>query len=257
MTSDSGGTVMTTDGPVPSGELGLTSCHEHVLMNMAAWPQPEDELGRAFARLPVTIETIGALRRDSWSLNYDNYVLDDVDVAVDELTKFRDAGGGTIVDLTTRGLSPQPEKLRHIAQLAGINIVAGCGHYIASMHEPEVARASVETLAAQLLNEIRDGIGGSTVRPGIIGELGTSEVIEESEARVLRAAAMAHAETGLAINVHTYPWGRTGIEVAKLLISEHVDPNRIVISHLDNAPIDLNYHKELAALGVWVEYDGF
>jgi phosphotriesterase-related protein len=226
-------------------------------MNMAGWPTPGDETAQQFARLPVTIETIGALRRDSWSLNYDNYVLDDADLAVNELSKFKAAGGSTIVDLTTSGLQPQPERLRAIARASDVNIVVGCGHYIASMQTPEIASATVEDLAANLMDEVRNGVAGSSVRPGIIGELGTSEVIEDSELRVLRAAAIAQRDTGLAINVHTYPWGRTGIEVADILLGEGVCAHKIVISHLDNAPIDIEYHKQLGRSGVWLEYDGF
>jgi phosphotriesterase-related protein len=257
MSASEEGYVMTTGGPLAPGELGLTSCHEHILMNMAAWPAEEDDDALAFARLPVSIETIGALRRDSWTLNYDNYTLDEIDVAVNELAAFHAAGGRTIVDLTTQGLEPRPEEVRDIAARAGVNVVLGCGYYIASMHPRFVKELDIPALAAAMVDEIQHGVAGSHVRPGIIGELGTSEQIEPAEAKVLAAAARASHETGLAINVHTYPWGTNGIDAARLLIEEGVAPDRIVISHLDNAPIDLDYHLALGDLGVWLEYDGF
>jgi phosphotriesterase-related protein len=227
-------------------------------MDMAAWPsQPQTDAERAFAEVPVDLSSVGMLRRDSWSLNYDNYRLGDATVAIDELARYRAAGGRSIVDLTNTGLSPDPVALRETARAADVQLIAGCGLYIQGMHPRWVANKSVEQIAELMVSDVRNGIAGTDVRAGIIGEIGTSETIHPDEEKVLRAAARAQRITGAAINVHTYPWARQGLDAATILDSEGADLRRVVISHLDNALLDLEYHRALAERGVYLEYDGF
>ena len=58
---------------------------------------------------------------------------------------------------------------------------------------------------------------------------------------MLRSSAWAAVETGATINCHIDPPGAHGIEVAELLIREGADPQRIVLSHMDER-LDLDYH---------------
>ena len=79
------------------------------------------------------------------------------------------------------------------------------------IHAPWVAAAtSDDELADRLLAEIRDGIDDTGIRPGIYGEIGTSDPVAPAERRVLRAVAAAAAASGLAISVHVHPWGHEG-----------------------------------------------
>jgi phosphotriesterase-related protein len=243
---------------MPPEEAGLVSSHEHVLMDMSGGPSPAaDPEQEAFAEMAVSIENLGLLRRNTWRLNRDNYRLDDIPTAEEEVRRFGQAGGGTLVDLTTEGLHPRPAQLRDIARSTGVRIVAGCGFYVASMLPAGIREASIARIAELLAAQVFSGLGGSDVRPGIIGELGTSDVVDEVEWRVLRAAAIVQRQSGLAIVVHTYPWSSNGAAIADLLIDEGVDKSRIVIAHLDNAPIDIDEHLSIASRGVYVSYDGF
>lgn len=251
------GTVVTVDGPIDPALVGLTSIHEHLLMDMTGWPRAPDEGDDGFANLPVTLESIGRLRRDTWRLNLDNYRLDDPALAAQELSAFRIAGGGTVVDQTTLGLAPRPLELRRIAREADVHVVAGCGTYLAALLPAPVRSMRASTLAGWLLDQVTLGLDGTDVRPGLIGELGTSEQVEPVEWRALDAAAEVQQRTGLAVSVHTHPWARHGVAIARRLLDRGVPPGRIVIGHLDNAPIDAPYHMELAAMGVWLAYDGF
>lgn len=252
------GSIVTVDGPIAPQEAGLTSSHEHVLMDMNGWPASEaDGDLEAFAAMPVTIENLGQLRRNTWRLNRENYRLDDVAVAREEVRRFGRAGGGTLVDLTTTGLSPQPLELRSIARATGVRIVAGCGFYLASMLPARTRGASIDQIVESMTRQVFSGLDGSDVRPGIIGELGTSEVIDDFEWRMLRAAAVVQRRSGLAIVVHTYPWGSNALAIADLLIADGVPASRVVIAHRDHAPIDIDEHLALASRGVYVSYDGF
>ena len=51
-------------------------------------------------------------------------------------------------------------------------------------------------LAAVMIDEVRHGVGGTGVRPGIIGEICTDRwCISAAEERSFRAAARTHLET--------------------------------------------------------------
>jgi phosphotriesterase-related protein len=71
----------------------------------------------------------------------------------------------------------------------------------------------------------------------------------------LRAAARAAKETGLPIITHT-EGGTMGPEQAALLISEGVDPKRIMIGHMCGNP-SLQYQMSVLDQGVNIAFDRF
>lgn len=122
---------------------------------------------------------------------------------------------------------------------------------------------SEQALAQELLREIEDGIGETGVRPGIIGEIGTSHPIDPLEQKMLRAAAKAQLASGLAITVHVHPPGRRGHEVLDILVGAGVAPDRIILDHIDaslaHRDIEfaqaVDYIASLADRGCYVEFD--
>ena len=72
----------------------------------------------------------------------------------------------------------------------------------------------------------------------------------------LIASAIAFKKTGAPVYVHTYPWGRGGLQAARILIEHGVDPAKIVICHLDVEP-DIELMKEVLSTGVFLEFDDF
>ena len=107
---------------------------------------------------------------------------------------------------------------------------------------------------AAMLKEIREGVGETGIHPGVIGEIGTSEILYPMEQRALLAAANVSLETGFPVYVHTYPWSRAGIEAIDLLLNQGVKPRSICICHLD---VCFNEGTIFRALdrGVYVEFD--
>ena len=77
----------------------------------------------------------------------DNLVLDDLDLAVEEIAMFQAAGGRTVVDCTSVGIHRDPRRLLAIAQRTGLNVIAGCGYYTQDTHPPEMTRWSIDTIA--------------------------------------------------------------------------------------------------------------
>jgi phosphotriesterase-related protein len=246
--------VQTVLGPIDPAELGITLAHEHLWMDstplLAVHGYPTTALGPWDA-------AIAAEARWNPGAHPDNYRLTDVDAAVEELEPYVHAGGRSIVELTPPSLGRDPRRVREIAQRAGIHVVLGAGHYLEQVHEPWVAAASETAIARRLIAEVRDGVSDTGIRPGVFGEIGTSDPVRPGEAHVLRAVAAASAETGLAISVHLHPWGHEGAAVLDILVAAGADPERVILGHLNTAidePADL---RALADQGATLGFDLF
>lgn len=248
--------VITVLGSVAREELGIILPHEHVFINLLnQFKEPSDPQKQTLSREPITLANYGFLRRNPYAIR-ENLIIDDPDLAVEELGYFKMLGGRTVVDCTSVGINRSPELLRNVARQTGLNIVAGCGYYTQDTHPADMPRRSFEDLAEEMTRELTEGIGRTGVRAGVIGEIGAGSPIHPDELKNLRAAALAHKQTHAPLQIHTYPWGRTGIEISDLLISLGVGPDRIVICHID-VVFDLDYLRALLQRGVYVEFDNF
>jgi predicted metal-dependent phosphotriesterase family hydrolase len=215
--------VMTVLGPVPARQLGVTLPHEHVF-----------------------IDLVREYRGDG--------LLNDHALAVEELAAFAEAGGRTVVDCTSLGLGRDPEALARVARETGLNVVMGCGWYRDPYLPDELDQQPVEALAELVVRDIEEGVAGTGIRAGIIGEVGADRwYVSAREERSFRAAARAHHRTGLTITTHAARWP-VGLPQLDLLAEERVDPRRVVVGHCDMVP-DPDYHLALARRGAWVQFD--
>lgn len=248
------GLAHTVLGPIPAAKLGVTLPHEHLIVSTDCWFQaPTSADGEKFAAAPILLRNLGRIRRTPFQ-NLTNLQLNDPALAMRELRQFRQGGGSTIVELSLPGIGRDLSMLEAISRRTKVNIVAGTGYYVAATHPPEVSRMTEDQIAEFMVGELRPATGG--IPAGVIGEIGTSQPITAAERTVLRAAAKAHKRTGAPISIHALPPGRTGLEALILLEEQGVDPGRVVISHMDTE-IDLDYHREVARHGAYVEYDLF
>ena len=220
--------VMTVSGPIPPERIGFTLPHEHTGIQL--WHVPD--------------------RWDYWELTPVELTL------TDELSDFRRRGGSTLVDLTLPGVGRDPERLRQLATRTGVQIVMGCGWYRGAYYpaEARIDRRSVDDLAAELIAEFREGVSGTGVRPGIIGEIGTDNPwVSALEERVHRAAARASIATGMTISTHGV-LSPVGAAQLRIFEEEGVDPGRVVIGHADSYPV-LDHYLALLDRGANLEFD--
>jgi phosphotriesterase-related protein len=250
--------AMTVRGPISPEELGATMPHEHVLFDFTVWYQPPKAGGPKIGAGPVQLSEFGALFRNPF-LSRDNLFVNDVEQQIEELNDFKKAGGATIVDVTNVGIGRDPLALRRISEATGLNIVMGCGFYVNDCHPSYVSEMGIDQLADIMVKEIDEGVDGTGIRPGIIGEIGTSDPITDCEEKVVRAAARAQLRTGLPMNIHPFMWSRAGLRALDFLKEEGVDLRRVVMSHMDehtiNGKIDLERGRIAAASGAFIEYD--
>ncbi len=246
--------VKTVTGSLDRQQLGVVTTHEHVLLDLTAFyqelpvPGVEDP-----ATQKVEMWNLGILSRDCYALK-DNLLLDNVQTAIEELTYFKKAGGNTVVDASLPGIGREPKKLAYIAEQTGLEIIMGTGYYVGETHPEALQSMTEEEIAATMVKELTEGVDG--VCAGYIGEIGISEIFDDKERRVLRAAAIAQKQTGVAINVHINPWTVNGLEAADILLDAGVKPEKICISHIDVENRE-EYIYALLKKGVFVEFDNF
>jgi len=248
--------VMTVTGRVQADSLGWVLPHEHAFIDLRSLVPAVNEISRKkLAQERVSLANFGKLMRNPYAV-LDNAVIDNEEVVRYELTKFKQAGGKTFVDLTLRDIGRDPALLAGLARELDINIVAGCGYYINKSHPGDMDGKTVEDIAEEILDEINHGMDGTTIKAGVIGEIGTSEIIYPNEKKTLIAAAIAQKETGLGLHVHTDLYEANGFEVVNILTGHGASVNKICINHID-VDIRMGYLRGLLDLGVYIEFDNF
>ena len=216
--------IQGVNGPITPSELGFTLMHEHLQIDLYG----------VFKNLDV--------------------LLNDEALAIAELAPFTATGGRSVVDVTNNGMRRNPEAVRRIAEAAGINVVMGCGWYLQAAYDDSVERTRTNDLAEQMVRDLTEGIDGTNVRAGIIGEIGTDDkYVKPAEERVFRAAARAHKRTGAAVTTHAMGY-QVGLDQLDLLEEEGADLRRVVVGHCDHL-LDIDYHEAILRRGAYVEYD--
>lgn len=219
--------VMTVRGEMPVEQLGVTQMHEHVLLNT-----------------------------DFWGNDY-NLRMDDVEVAVGELTHFRNAGGQTMLDLTCEGIGRDVRGLKTVSERTGVNIIAATGFYLECSWPEYVRHESADQLARRMIRDVREGIDGTEIRAGILAEIATEYgrgKMSALEEKVFTAVAYAQRETGLPVSTHCWA-GELAFAQIDVLTRNGVPPNKIIIGHLAVDPAATERVFAVAEKGVYLGID--
>ena len=251
------GKAQTVLGPVAGDAMGITLPHEHLLIDfkvMFKEPEAAADKGRALA--PVSMANLGWVRQN-FSSNLDNLRLLDEDVARDEALLFKQAGGQTMVDPTSGGLSRDPEALARVARSTGLHIVMGAGYYVQAAHPPALSQRGVDDIAREIVGDITTGVGTSGVRAGLIGEIGCTWPWTDGEKKVVRAAVAAQRETGAPLMIHPGRSPRAPMQILELVEKEGGNLKRTIMCHIERTIADRRHLMDLAATGCYLEYDLF
>lgn len=179
--------------------------------------------------------------------------LDDFEATVSEFKRLARHGVSRIVDQTNRGMGRDVAYTCRVAEAAGLTITHATGWYKEPFLPKECYELDEKALCDIMVRELTQGIANTGVRASIIGEIGTSKDITDPEAKIFRAASMAHAETGAPICTHT-TLGTRGQEQLDIFKQYHVDLSRVVLSHIDLSA-DLDYMRRLLDQGVNIAFD--
>lgn len=108
-----------------------------------------------------------------------------------------------------------------------------------------------------MVKELTEGVGDTSVKCGVIGEIGCSWPLEPTEKRSLLAAATAQTSTGAPLIIHPGRNESSPMEIVRILQEAGADIKKTVMSHLDRTIFDREKLLELAATGIYLEYDFF
>lgn len=203
---------------------GYTLMHEHVTIDLSGVKKDLD------CRLDTKAETI------------------------DEFKTLYEMGVRNILEVTNLGMGRNVSYISDVSRESGIDIKVCTGFYKEPFLPDYVYTSSVEELAELMEKELTEGIEDTGIKASAIGEVGTSKgEMTEMEKKVFDAAALAALKTGRPITTHT-TLGTLGADQADFLISKGIDPDRIVIGHMDLSK-DIPLILDLLSRGVNIGFD--
>jgi len=218
--------VRTVLGDISPEALGVTYMHEHLII--------ESEI----------------VKKD-----YEHIYLPSTEYAIAEVLLCKKAGVQSMVDCMPTGSGRNPQKLRKISELTGINIIATTGlhHDRYYRKDDEIEKLSSSQLGQIFINEIENGMDDTEIKAGIIKVVTSGSEIKDREIKLFEAAAFAHDKTGTPIISHC-EHGKGAVEQIQLFTKLGIKLNRVTLSHTDKEN-DHGYHRELLSSGINVEYD--
>ncbi|XOV91075.1 MAG: phosphotriesterase [Bacteroidota bacterium] len=223
--------IQTVNGPISVDSMGVTLIHEHVFLDWS----PEADYD------PMKWNNEEAFH---FILPY--------------LKEMKAAGVKTFLECTPAYLGRNPKLLKRLSDETGLNILTNTGFYAARdyQHIPEFAyKISPEGLAQVWIKEFENGIEETGIKPGFIkiGLNYNKDSLASIEEKIVRAAAITHANTGLTIVAHS---GKEHIAnfCLEILQEQGVKPEAFVWTHAQNDSNEA--HVNIARKGAWVSLDG-
>ena len=222
--------VVTATGWMDASEMSLTLPHEHVLVDFIG----ADSI------------TAGRYNQDSAFNKILPYVIE-----------FKNAGGKTIVECTPAYLGRDPGLLKRLSDASGIKFITNTGYYgaVGEKYLPKHASTeSADEIANRWITEWNEGIDSTGITPGFMKLSADKGPLSATQAKLIRAAAITHLETGLPIAVHNGD-GTAAQQEVGILEETGVSAEAFIWVHAQNEK-DSTIHKSMAQRGAWVEFDG-
>lgn len=218
--------LFTTRGPKSAGELGMILPHEHIFVDLRTPDQP------GYAQAEAS---------------------DVISLMKPEVEKARAVGVAALCECSAVGVGRRIDILKAFSDATGFPLVVPTGVYREPWVPVWVQEASEDELREWMTQELQNQIGETGVKAGWVKLSAGDDGITETETKVLRAAAKAAATVNAVIGSHTIK-GRVVNDQLDILEDAGYTPERFIWIHTQNES-DLDLILEIAARGVWVEYD--
>jgi len=213
-------------GDVPVSVLGMILPHEHLFTDLRG----PDTLGYAQDNPSLVIDTMKPY-----------------------LVAAEIAGVTALIECSTVGVGRNIEILQRLAEQTRIHIVAPTGIYKETFTPETYLNCTVDDLVQLWIQEITQSIDPTASKAGFIKIAVSDDGPTRLEKRNIRAAARASQATGAAIASHTIG-GRAVLEEVALLVEEGLPLDKFIWVHAESES-DFNFHRQVADLGVYVEFD--
>ena len=251
------GKIQTVLGTIEPERLGVTLTHEHLLIDLTvAHSAPHTASDMGFYHQPVSQETLGRIRYYG-AQNEDNAQLFDVSTAIAEVMLYKQHGGASLVDATSIGIARDPVGLSRISNATGVNIIMGASYYVAAAHPSDMDGRTENDIAEQILRDVMEGVDGTGIRSGVIGEIGCTWPLADNERKVLRASAQAQRMTGAPLLIHPGRDETSPLQIIEVLAEAGADLSRTIMGHLDRTVFLRSTLTQIANAGCYLEWDLF
>jgi phosphotriesterase-related protein len=254
------GRIQTVLGPIDPERLGVTLPHEHLLSDgtpINAPQPPEEASAKDLYFKPLSLETVGLIRYYA-APNFDDRRLLDIRTAIEEAMLYRQHGGNSIVDCTSVGLGRDPVGLARISRATGLNIVMGGSYYTSKVHPPDMDCRSEDEIVEKIVRDVTEGVDGTGIKTGILGEVGCSWPLTDNERKVLRSTGRAQQLTGAPITIHPGQGDeRAPLEILEVLDEVGTDLSRVTMGHIERTAFQNDIFMRLAESGCYIEWDLF
>ena len=255
MTFDIGGKVQTVLGPVEPEELGVTLPGDSVFIDLSNFRgAPTEASAREIYFAPTSHETQSA-QRYYGIRNAQQLRLGSVDEAIEEVMLFKQWGGETIVDNGSVGLGRDPVAMARVSRATGVKIIMGGSYYAIRSHPPEVAMLDEDALAEKIAGDVTEGVSGTGIKSGALGETGLTTPISDVEVKVLRATGKASMATGAPMVIHPAEENEGPLHHIEVLGNMGVDLSNVVMCHVATRTDEVV--TELARAGCFLRFEGF
>jgi len=224
------GKIYTVGGSIRPSKLGFCLTHEHVMSNFG-----------------------GEMALDP---GYDQQKL--FGQVLPYLKKVKSLGADTLVDCTTAYFGRDVKILQKLSAQSGLQLMTNTGYYAAASdrYVPKHAyEEDAETTARRWLDEWKNGIEGTGIFPGFIKVAVDGGSISEIDAKLFRAAAKTHRQSGLTIACHTGNNPEAARQELETLKEEGVSSGAWIWTHANQSE---KAEPLLAAAraGGWISLDG-
>ncbi|XP_045159554.1 phosphotriesterase-related protein-like [Mercenaria mercenaria] len=251
------GKINTVMGGIVPADAGVILPHEHLICNADALmlrKQPVEF--QQYCDKPLSQDIGWWITHNPYSSHDNAHLFEEKDAVKEELEFFKRNGGGLVVDNTTYGIHPNAQVLANLSMATGVHVVAGTGYYVESSR-PSTVDGTVEEFVDFMAKDIQYGCEGTGIKAGVVGELGCSFPLGNSEKRVLQAAAQVECDTGCPVIIHPGRAPESPFEIMRIYQEAGGHASRVVMSHMDRTISDIPQLLEFAELGCYVEYDLF
>jgi phosphotriesterase-related protein len=216
-------------GPIDADDLGLILAHEHLFTDL----RTPDASGQGEGDPDDVVRVMKPYLDEAW-----------------------EAGITALVECTPPGVGQNPMALEGLAKNTPVAIVMPTGLYRQAWIPKDKLKMSDAELTRWMVSEIVEGIQGTSVKAGFCKMGVSDEAITDDEARNLRAAARAAADTGVIVASHTSgPMsGQHALEELDILASQGLPGEQFNWVHAQHA--DVSFHKRAAERGAYLGFDG-
>ena len=229
--------ITTVRGNIPPSDIGICHSHEHLFIKKG-YPEKLDS----------------------------SLVLDDYSKTKEEVQRFQELGGKTIVDAQPVGSGRNAGWLQQLSEETGIHILASTGFHKLGFYSPQhwIHETSMDKLAQLFMDELQMGMFDDgeegwpqqriQAKAGLIKTAADFEGTAGPYFRLFKAAAKAAYETGSPIMSHT-ELGYNAMDQIMLYMSLGIPEDQLIICHLDRKIENEEYLLHVASMGVYIELD--